>query len=169
MTYPVPLFDLSRRWSYLAAWGVWMHPRFDLICFDGYDLIWFDIYLVTDGVCDTRLSQHLGASYSTPLRTPLLMHLVFRGLPSEYMTKDIMIWFDLIWFGLVVDNWPNPCTWYLYAYKTLIQVPYTFGILPLFITLFLNVSYIVLYCVVTFISVHWALVAQPHFFSCGRF
>ena len=76
-----------------------MHPRFFLYLF-GY-MIW--IYIIFDLVIGHACMQSLhilGAIYSIDyLRTPLLLHLVFRGLPSEYIGYEDMIWFGDL-FGL---------------------------------------------------------------------
>jgi hypothetical protein len=93
---PVWSSDVPHRpfvWSAFGLGrGVWMHPRFALI--------WFatTFGLVSGTVCNTCLSQYLGASYS---------NLVTWGLPSYYIWYSEVtplstwllcwrLWFDLI-------------------------------------------------------------------------
>ena len=74
----------------LVCGGVWMHPRF-VICFEGYIMITY-IGLVTDGVCNTRLSHYLGVATPTLEASP---HVTF-GIPRSPL-RIHYIWFDLVW------------------------------------------------------------------------
>jgi len=82
--WPVPslIYFIWCVKEFLATGGAWMHPSSDLISVICYYVICY-IYLVTDGVCDTRLSHYLGADHSDLIHevTP---HIIcyLRGIPS---------------------------------------------------------------------------------------
>ena len=69
-----------------------------------YDnIVWIYYMCVVIGHACMQSLHILGASYSMDyLRTPLLLHLVFRGLPSEYIDYEGMIWFGYVCGSLCV-------------------------------------------------------------------
>ena len=54
----------------MATWGVWMHPRPDLIC------LYYLYYLVTDECVRYTSFTTLGERVSNPWRYPLTLYLV---------------------------------------------------------------------------------------------
>ena len=72
--------------------GVWMHPR--SVSVSVSDMIWFIWWM---WLCVQYTSFiFLGDSYSTPMRTPLILSDCLRGLPSICLWRYmIMIWYDM--------------------------------------------------------------------------
>ena len=89
--------------------GVWMHPRSVLFSGFNYDYD-YDICLVTGTVCYTCLSQFLGVRYSTHLKNEDTPHIIWLSerTPLYMIMKNYGIdgLYDMICFGLVVDDYP---------------------------------------------------------------
>ena len=114
--------------------------------------------------------------YLVTERTPLwlmmmawlyILYLCFWARGRLLFTFTIYITY--LWPLLYLALFPFTFTYLLFP----ILYPYSF-IYPLILIIsawhiFLTLCTILYYCFVTVISIHWALVAQPHFFSCGRF
>ena len=122
-------------------------------------LLWYD--LSGDWCCVQYTSfTFLGASYSTPIRTPLILSDCLRGLPSICLWRYmIMIWHDMFlssWYYYGFDSiYTGDCMNSLHNLQNFIFVlsimpkyvsPKYFNYTPTFIFQF----------IISVISVHWA-------------
>jgi hypothetical protein len=108
-----------------------MHPSFVCLIFVWATTImmktWIGlhIYLFGDLACVHAAPHILGASYSMDyLRTSLLLHLVFRGLPSEYMHYGMVCLDICLAWGKYTDTYTHLILWpfILLLYLVLIMV-----------------------------------------------
>ena len=151
-------------WPYyyedLFTGGVWMHPRSDLFWY----LIWYTFWatlllghIISVWWLGMRALQSLHIwELATPwitLRTPLLLHLVFRGLPSEYMDYGIVCLDICLAWGKYTDTYTHLRPWPFIILPYLVLLCFFWLCSLYFIASFLCFWFIT--CI--YISVHWAL------------
>lgn len=168
--------------QYLTCYGdedIWPTGAYGCIldlftCFDGYIMILLAIYILGDWWC-VRYTSFTSWELATP---------TLGGIPSYYTwypevsPPDAWLLDYLTW----LDTWLDLGSWWITDLTIIPLYLYTlhlynfntgssyFGCTSFMLYFIFPLSYIYhSLLLVTFISVHWALVAQPHFFFCSRF
>ena len=145
--WPVPsliYYLLWPLWLWFFCGGVWVHPRFDL--FSVYVICLLLLYLVTDGVCDTRLSHCLRADHSTQVCFIILLCYGIICYLGSWQISDFPLFYNFI------------VSFSLFLFFCPYSVPYSFRFdlyrYDLYSWFYLYYSLLLL--LVIYISVHWA-------------